>query len=71
MAKSPIFKSYMSKCSLDSKELNDIHLVRSYRDLLFLWPNIARGAQFSGAQFSGGKRHSKNGIYLNPASIPL
>lgn len=47
MANGPIFKIYMSKCSIDPKELNDINLMRFYRDLLFLWPDIARGAQFS------------------------
>ena len=47
MANDPNFKIYMSKCSLDPKESNDIHLMRFYRDLLFLWPDIARGAQFS------------------------
>ena len=47
MAENAIFKFYMSKCSLDHEESNDIHLMRLYRDLLLLWPDIASGARIS------------------------
>ena len=38
----------MSKCFLlDPEESNAIQLMRFYRDLLLLWSDIGRGAQFS------------------------
>ena len=50
MAKGPIFKNFMSKCSLDHEKSNDIKLMRYYCDLLLYGQIIAHGVQFSGAR---------------------